>query len=85
MNSLNLFDRIVAERDPTVWTDLRKTTMRNLVSAYIDGTETALHFTAIKALVPARTLTDPDSSKSLFGMWLMRRAHATLRNLDNLE
>ena len=85
MNSLNIFDTVVASRDPAIWTPAQTAALRLLVTAYINGDERDAHLDAISDLVPPRTPVDPDSSRSVFGTWLQRRAHRTTRRLAKLE
>lgn len=85
MNSLALFDRLVAERDPAVWTPAQTAALRALVVAYVAGNETDAHLDAISDLVPPRTALDPESSRSVFGLWMHRRTHRTSLRMAKLE
>lgn len=85
MNSLNILDRLIAERDPEIWTDPVKASFRALVVAYINGDERDPHLDAIADLVPRRQLVDPEASSSVFGEWLFKRCHASVRRVTKLS
>lgn len=85
MNSLNILDRLIAERDPDIWTDPVKTSFRALVVAYINGDERDPHLDAIADLVPRRQLVDPEASASVFGTWLLKRWQVSVRRVTKLS
>lgn len=80
-----LLDKILATRSAEHWTDDRRAALRVLTSRYASGDESQQLVDDIVSLVPARSSLDPDSSASLFSVWLLNRAGAMVRAIDLLR
>lgn len=73
--------KILDKRDAEVWTQPNRDAIESLARRYMNGDDSETLLTEAKALVPPRSMLDADSSRSIFGAWLMNRASRTVKKL----